>query len=170
MQKHSHSLVVEATPEEAWSVLHPAPPPPDANGRRLLVHGDVSIDVLQTGDENGQGLVRVCTFRVPKWLMSGGRGRSFETIVESRPYETVRYMAVGRPLWSKAEGAHHFEDLGDGRTRITFEESYEAFNPWMSRFLEARVHAFISADNQRLIKMALDQGIPYLRKRRASPA
>jgi hypothetical protein len=167
VQSHSHSLVVDATPEEVWSVLHPAPPKPNADGRRILVHGDVSIEVLHAGDEAGQGLVRTVTFRVPKWLLTGGRARSFETIVESRPHETVRYMAVGRPLWSYAEGAHHLEDLGEGRTRITFEETYQAYNPWMSRLLEKRVHAFISADNQRLIKMALDQGIPYLRSRRS---
>ena len=166
MQKHSHSLIVEGTPEEAWSVLHPPPPKVGPDGRRLLVHGDVSIEVLEAGDETGKGLVRTCTFRVPKWLLSGGKARSFETIVEARPYETVRYWAVGKPLWSLAEGAHHFEDLGDGKTRITFEETYKAFHPWMAKLFEARVHAFISKDNQRLIKSALDQGIPYMRKRR----
>ena len=166
MQSHSHFLVVEATPEEAWSVLHPPPPKAGPDGRRLLVHGDVSIEVLEAGDEMGKGLVRTCTFRVPKWLLSGGHARSFETIVEARPYETVRYWAVGKPLWSLAEGAHHFEDLGDGKTKITFEETYKAFHPWMAKLFEARVHAFISKDNQRLIKSALDQGIPYMRKRR----
>ena len=167
MQSHSHSLVVEATPEEAWSVLHPPPPKPGADGRRVLVHGDVSIEVLHPGDDHGQGLVRTCTFRVPKWLLTGGKARSFETIVESRPYETVRYLAVGRPLWSQAEGAHHFADEGDGRTRITFEETYRVYNPWLARLFESRVHAFISADNQRLIRTALDQGIPYMRSRRS---
>lgn len=167
MQSHSHSLMVEATPEEAWSVLHPPPPKVGADGRRRLVHGDVSIEVLETGDETGKGLVRVCTFRVPKWLLTGGRATSFETIVEARPYQTVRYRAVGRPLWSLAEGAHHFEDAGDGRTRITFEETYRVFNPWLARLFEARVHAFISDNNQRLIRAALDQGIPYLRARRS---
>ncbi len=85
----------------------------------MIVHGDVSIEVLDPGDENGKGLVRTCTFRVPKWLLTGGRARSFETIVEARPFETVRYLAVGRPLWSLAEGAHHFEAVGEGRTRIS---------------------------------------------------
>ena len=134
---------------------------------RTIRHGAVTIEILHEGDEHGQGLVRTCTFEVPRWLLSKGVGRSFETIVEARPHDTVRYRAVGRPLWSLAEGSHHFEDLGDGRTRITFEETYQVFNPWLARLLEARVHAFISADNQRLIKTAIDQGIPYLRKRRA---
>lgn len=170
MQRHSHSLVLEATPEEAWSVLHPPPMKPGPDGRRVMVHGDVSIEVLDPGDETGKGLVRTCTFRVPKWLLTGGKARSFEVIVEARPYETVRYMAVGRPLWSQAEGAHHFEDLGDGRTKVTFEETYKAYNPWMARLLEARVHAFISHDNQKLIKAAFDMGLPYLRQQRARQA
>lgn len=41
------------------------------------------------------------------------------------------------------------------------------FNPWLARLLEARVHAFISADNHQLIRSALDRGIPRLRARRA---
>ncbi len=167
MQHHRHTLDIEATPEEAWTVLHPPPPRRNADGRRLLVHGDVSIEVLHEGDEHGKGLVRTCTFRVPKWLLSGGVGRSWETIVVSRPYEEVRYIAVGKPLWSKAEGVHLFEDIGGGQTRITFEESYEAFNRVSSRLLEKQVHQFISRDNQRLIRQALDQGISRLRKKRA---
>ncbi|HWE53896.1 MAG TPA: SRPBCC family protein [Acidimicrobiales bacterium] len=167
MQRHSHSLIVDGTPEEAWSVIHPPPPRVRADGRRVLEHGDICIEVLEPGDAAGQGLVRTVTFRVPKWLLTNGKARSFETIVEARPHEYVRYRAVGRPLWSLAEGSHRFEDLGDGRTRITFEETYQVFNPWLARLLEARVHAFISADNQRLIRSALDQGIPHLRARRA---
>ena len=167
MQHHRHTLEIDATPEEAWAVLHPPPPRRNADGRRLLVHGDVSIEVLHDGDDHGQGLVRTCTFQVPKWLLTGGVGRSWETIVESRPYEEVRYMAVGRPLWSKAEGAHLFEEIGSGRTRITFEESYEAFNRVSGRLLEKRVHEFISRDNEQLIRQALDRGISRLRKKRA---
>lgn len=119
------------------------------------MHGAVSIEVLHVGDESGEGLVRTCTFEVPKWLMSGGVGRSFETIVEARPFELVRYMAVGRPLWSLAVGTHRFEDLGDNRTRVSFEETYEAFNPWAARLFEARVHRFISGNNQTMIAAAL---------------
>lgn len=119
------------------------------------MHGAVSIEILHEGDENGEGLVRTCTFEVPKWLLSKGVGRSFETIVEARPYEVVRYLAVGKPLWSMAKGTHLFEDLGNGRTKVTFEETYEAFNPLAARWLEARVHRFISDNNQKMIAGAL---------------
>jgi hypothetical protein len=155
VQRHSHSVEIDGTPERAWSILHPPPPPKNADGRRLIVHGPVSIEILHEGDENGQGLVRTCTFEVPKWLLSNGVGRSFETIIEARPYEVVRYLAVGRPLWSMAKGTHLFEDLGDNRTRVSFEETYEAFNPISARLFEARVHKFISDNNQQMIAGAL---------------
>ena len=168
VQLHHHHIDIDATPEEAWSILHPRPPKPGADGRRVIVHGEVTIEILDPGDENGKGLVRATEFRVPKWLLTNGVGRSWEVIVDSRPHEVVRYLAVGKPLWSRAMGTHTFEDLGGGRTRVGFEESYQAFNPVAGRLLEARVHAFISRDNQRLIKQAFDQGLPRLRASRAA--
>lgn len=155
MQVHSHSVEIDGPPERAWAILHPPPPPPNADGRRLIAHGTVSIEVLHEGDANGEGLVRTCTFAVPKWLLSKGVGRSFETIVEARPFEVVRYLAVGKPLWSMAKGTHLFEDIGNGRTRVSFEETYEAFNPIAARLFEERVHRFISDNNQKMIGAAL---------------
>src|ERR1700722_7645164 len=108
MQRHTHSLEIEATPEEAWSILHPKAPRPTADRRRILVHGPVTIEVLDPGDERGKGLVRATKFRVPRWLLTNGVGQSWEIIVEAHPYETVRYLAMGKPLWSRAEGTHTF--------------------------------------------------------------
>ena len=70
-----------------------------------------------------------------------------------------KYDAVGKPLWSIAEGRTRLEDLGDGRTRIHFSETYHAFNPVMRALLERRVHRFISKDNDRLITTAINDGI-----------
>jgi hypothetical protein len=55
------------------------------------------------------------------------------------------------------------EDLGDGRTRVHFRETYEAFNPLMRLLLEKRVHDFISKDNDKLIEAMV---VHSLRKRR----
>ena len=65
---------------------------------RVIEHGDVRIEILTEGDEHGQGLVRTCTFPVPKYLLSGGVGRSWECVTEVRPNEYSRYEAVGKPL------------------------------------------------------------------------
>src|SRR4029450_14161446 len=99
----------------------PAPPPPLPQG--VIEHGDVRIEIVHPGDADGLGLVRHCTFRVPRYLLSGGKGRSWEVVTESRPGEWARYEAVGKPLWSRAGGWHRIQPAGPGRTRITFGEA-----------------------------------------------
>lgn len=170
MQAHEFSFEIEATPDEVWRALHPRLPPMPPGERQVIEHGDVRIEIVHPGDSDGVGLVRQCWFRVPKYLLSGGVGRSWEVITDSRPNEFSRYEAVGKPLWSQATGWHRLEDLGDGRTRVTFGETYEAFNPIARRLLEARVHRFISKDNDGLIRAAVEQGVAARRARAASRA
>jgi hypothetical protein len=79
-----------------------------------------------------------------------------------------KYDAVGKPLWSIAEGRTRLEDLGDGRTRIHFTETYHAYNPVLRALLERRVHRFISKDNDRLITTAINGGIRRLRAAQGS--
>lgn len=160
MREHRFSFEVEATPEEVWKALHPR------LDRGVIEHGDVRIEIVHPGDEHGLGLVRHCTFRVPRYLLSGGVGRSWEVVTESVPHERSRYEAVGKPLWSKASGWHRLDDLGGGRTRVTFGETYEAFHPVSRRLLEARVHRFISRDNDVLIRQAVEQGVARRRAAR----
>lgn len=167
MQEHGFTFDIEATPAEVWKALHPRLAPAGAGERQVIEHGDVRIEIVHPGDADGLGLVRHCTFRVPRYLLSGGVGRSWEVITDSRPNEFSRYEAVGKPLWSKATGWHRLEELADGRTRVTFGETYEAFNPLARRFLEARVHRFISKDNDVLIRRAVEQGVAARRARSA---
>jgi hypothetical protein len=165
MREHRFSFEVDATPEEVWRALHPRPRPAPPGEHRVIEHGDVHIEIISEGDENGQGLVRTCTFPVPKYLLSGGRGRSFECVTEVQPNEYSRYEAVGKPLWSKASGWHRLESIADGRTRVEFGETYHAFNTVLRALFERRVHDFISKDNDRVIKSAVEQGVARLRNR-----
>lgn len=167
MQRHEFSFEVDASRDEVWATLHPRPRPSGRQGdqRRVLVHGDVRIEIINEGDEKGEGLVRTCTFRVPKRLLSGGRGRSWECVTEVRPPEFSRYEAVGKPLWSEASGWHRLEDLGDGRTRVEFGETYHALNPVLRLLLERPVHRFISRDNDRLVRTAVESGVARRRER-----
>jgi hypothetical protein len=167
MQEHGFSFDVEATPEEVWRALHPRLPAPPPGERLVIAHGSVRIEIVHPGDEAGLGLVRQCWFRVPRYLLSGGVGRSWEVVTESRPGEYSRYEAVGKPLWSAASGWHRLTELGRGRTRVDFGETYEAFNPIARRLLEARVHRFISADNDVLIRRAVEEGVARRRERSA---
>jgi hypothetical protein len=159
MQEHHFFVDIAATPDELWDLFWLR--------RALTQNGDVTIEILHRGDETGEGLVRHCTFRVPRYLLSGGRGQSWEWLTEVRPKVSWKYNAVGKPLWSEAEGRTRLEDLGDGRTRVHFSETYRAFNPIMRVLLEKRVHDFISKDNDRLIHDSLTAGVAMMRQARA---
>ena len=116
MQEHRYEIELDATPEEVWEVFWyrgPDKPKPAL----------VTIEILHPGDETGEGLVRHCTFPVPKVLGSGGVGKSWEWVTHVKPYQSWKYDAIGKPLWSRAEGHIFLDDLGDGRTRVRFIES-----------------------------------------------
>ena len=82
-------------------------------------------------------------------MLSGGVAHSWEVVTEARRDEYARYEAVGKPLWSKAEGWHTLEPTDDGvGTKLTFVETYHAYNPVMRALFEARVHRFISRNNE----------------------
>lgn len=162
MQDHRFSVDVEGSPEEVWRLFWLREP-------RKRAHGDVTIEILHPGNEVGEGLVRHCHFRVPRYLMSGGVGVSWEWLTEVKPYESWKYDAVGKPLWSRAEGRTRLEDLGAGRTRVHFRETYHAFNPILRLLLERRVHDFISKDNDKQIQAALNEGLRHLRGTGAAP-
>ena len=103
LQEHVLELIVDAEVPAVWQGLHPRRPAGTELPWRIEFPGG-TIEVLTDGDEAGQGLARLCTFRVPRYLLSGGRATSFESIVEARVNEISRYSAVGKPLWSRAEG------------------------------------------------------------------
>jgi len=167
VQEHRYSFEIDASPEEIWSVMHTRPDHPDGfvgMGEfgpfvRKIEHGPVTIEILHEGDEHGQGLVRHCFFRVPKYLLSGGMAQSWEHVTEVVPNVSAKYYAVGKPLFSRAEGEHRLERLPDGRTLVHFMERYHVFNPIMRLLLEQRVHHFISKDNDKLVKAGIERGL-----------
>ena len=162
MQEHTFSVDLDAPREEVWEMFWyrapDRPQPRDVNTR---------IEILHPGDEVGEGLIRHCHFPVPRYLFSGGVGRSWEWLTEVKPFESWRYDAIGKPLWSRATGWVRLEDLGDGRTRVHFRETYEAFNPLLRALLERRVHRFISRDNDRVMKAAIERGVQAMRRARS---
>jgi hypothetical protein len=159
VQEHTYAVDVEGTPEEVWRVFW-------AHRSGSRTHGDVTIEVLHPGDTTGEGLVRHCRFPVPRWLLSGGQGVSWEWLTEVNRPDSWRYDAVGKPLWSKASGWTRLEDLGDGCTRVHFRETYHAFNPLLRVLLERRVHRAISRSNDATLAASISTGVRMLRDRR----
>jgi len=163
MQRHVLTFEVDATQKELWDLFW-------ASQRQNLDHEGVKIEVLHSGDELGNGLVRHCWFRVPKYLLSGGVAQSWEWLTKVTPNESWRYDAVGKPLWSRAQGWTRLEDAGSGRTKLTFEETYHVFNPVMRFLLERRVHRFISRDNDKRIREGIGLGAEAIRAMRTQQA
>lgn len=153
---HSCTVVfaVAAPPRKVWRVLHP-PAPIGATLPRIIEYPAGSIEILNEGDDAGQGLVRTCVFDVPRYLLSGGKARSWETVTEARVAEISRYVSISKPLWSRAEGYHRLDEQPDGTTLLTFHETYYAYNPVLRALLEGRVHTKISADNASTYEHAL---------------
>lgn len=158
MQHHEYSIEIDAPVAEVWDVFwdrerpRAEPPrrrwwPPRSRSFHAVIH------ILHPGDAIGEGLVRHCWFPVPWWLGTGGVGESWEWLTEVRPHESWRYDAVGKPLWSQAEGHTRLEPIGDERTRLHFRETYHAFNPVSRALLERRVHESISRDNDEMIAL-----------------
>ena len=155
MQEHTHHLDVDGTPEEVWALFWYRGPRPSS--------GPVTIEILHPGDETGEGLVRHCTFPVPRYLGSRGVAHSWELLTEVAKPVSWRYDAIGKPLWSRATGRTRLEDLGDCRTRIHFVETYHAFNPLMRALFERRVHRFISRNNEAIMGTAINGGLRRMR-------
>lgn len=159
MQDHRFDFVVDAPPEDVREVLW-------RQMRRDVSTDTVRIEILHPGDEIGNGLVRHCWFAVPRYLLSGGRGQSWEWLTEVTE-RSWRYDAVGRPPWSQATGWTELEDAGPGRTRLRFRETYEVQQPVLRALLERRVHDFVSRDNDRLLEASVQAMLARLRERRS---
>jgi hypothetical protein len=144
--RHEVTFEVTAPHYKVWRMFHPKTPE-GATVPRTFSHPNGTITILKDGNDDGEGLVRIATFPVPKWLLSGGVAESFEVVVEARKNEYARYEAVGKPLWSKTSGWHTLEAVDDNTTRLTFVEIYEVKNALLRRLFEKRVHDFISRDN-----------------------
>lgn len=162
MQRHEVSFIVDAPPHRVWKLFHPPVPAGTPTPRHIDYPGG-SMDVLFDGDEAGKGLVRNCEFPIPKYLFSGGVARSWEVIIDAKVNEYSHYRGVGKPLWSKAEGWHKLTPLADGRTQLTFVETYDVVNPILRRLFEKRVHRFISRDNNTLYEKLLGYLGPVIR-------
>ena len=163
MQDHKFDFVVDGTPEEVWDLMWAK--------TRTGIHTDkVKIEIYHPGDEEGNGLVRHCYFPVPKYLLSRGVAQSWEWITEAKRPISWRYDAIGKPLWSRASGWTRLEEVGQGKTKVYFRETYEVFNPVMRALFEKRVHDFISRDNDQLIESSLVASLRAFHEREAPPS
>ena len=162
MTTHDSNWIVDAPRDEVWALLHPQKEFDRSRTSyatpRLIQHGNVRIEVVFEGDENGESLIRQCWYAVP-WYV-GGKARSWEIVSEVRPPEYQRYdVMFCTPPHAKAAGWYRLEDTGDGRTRVHFHEEFRMESRWLAALIEARVHRFISKDNDTNLKGIIEDGL-----------
>ena len=163
MQKHQSSFVVEGSPAQVWNLWFGSIPAQRSSEPFVIERDSVQIEVLHPGDAVHDGLVRHCGYPVPRYLLSGGVAESWELVTEVVPNQSWRYQAITRPPFAVAEGRQWLEDLGDGRTRVHFCESYEITNGLLRPFLEGPVHRMISTNNDKVIERGIRMGMEALR-------
>lgn len=162
MQSYTVTFHVKAPARQVWLTLHP-PAPSNAPRPRLIEYPAGRMEILNEGDEAGEGLVRTCEFDVPRYLLSRGKARSWETVTEAKFGKLSRYVAISKPLWSRAEGYHELDEQSDGTTLLTFHETYHAYNRLLRLLFERRVHAKISSDNLSTYEHVLNYAGPTRR-------
>ena len=170
MIEYDSDWVVDAPREEIWAVLHPQKTfdrrTTTVANPRVIQHGATRVEVVNEGDENGQGLVRRCWFATPWYVPAVGR--SWEIVSEVRPPEYQRYdVLFCTPPHASARGWYRLEDIGEGRTRFHFHEDYEMEARWLAPLIERRVHLYFSKDNDRIMRGMIEDGV---RARRAAAA
>ena len=121
MQEHHYFVDIDAGVDELWQLFWARIPHTET--------GDVSIDILYPGNDIGDGLIRHCTFRVPRYLLTGGKGQSWEWLTEVTPKESWKYTAVGRPLLSQAEGFSGSRTSATGGPVSISPRRTTSFNP-----------------------------------------
>jgi hypothetical protein len=163
MQEHQSSFVVPASPAEVWGLWFGSIPTERSSEPFVIQLDNVRIEILHPGDAVHDGLVRHCCYPVPHYLLSGGIAESWELVTDVVPDQSYRYRAITKPPFAIAEGRQWLEDLGDGGTRVHFDERYEITNPLLRPLLERPVHRMISTNNDQIIERGIRMGLEALR-------
>ena len=103
----------------------------------------IAVEVLHAGDAAGNGLLRRVIYKLP----FGRRGSALELVTDVEPARGYTYTMLSRSPGSDQTGRLRLEPLGDGSTRLHFEERYHlARVPW--KWFEGSIYRFINRQNE----------------------
>ena len=155
MRSYTVRFHIDAPPRKVWRVLHP-PVPPNSPRPRVLKWPTGSMEILNEGDEAGEGLgahLRLRGAQVPAVgrqgtvVGDGDRGEAEQAVALRRGGQAV---VVSRRGLSRTRGtARRLRRFSRSTRRIY------AYNPVLRFLLERPVHAKISRDNLETYEHAL---------------
>ena len=110
-----------------------------------------SVEILEPGDEKGNGLLRRVVFPMP----FGRKGEALERVTEVVPEGGYTYTMLSKEPGNDQTGKLHLEALGPGKSRLHFEERYHLTKaPW--KWFEGPIYRFINKKNEESMR-ALSQ-------------
>ena len=110
-----------------------------------------SVEILEPGDANGNGLLRRVVFPMP----FGRKGEAFERVTEVVPEGGYTYTMLSKEPGNDQTGKLRLEALGPGKSRLHFEERYHLTKaPW--KWFEGPIYRFINKKNEESMR-ALSQ-------------
>ena len=110
-----------------------------------------SVEILEPGDANGNGLLRRVVFPMP----FGRKGEAFERVTEVVPEGGYTYTMLSKEPGNDQTGKLRLEALGPGKSRLHFEERYHLTKaPW--KWFEGAIYRFINKKNEESMR-ALSQ-------------
>ena len=156
---------LNAPPAEVWEVFwYRGPDRPQA---KIGTHRDPAS--RRRGRRGPRAALHVPGAEVPPARVASGQ--SWEWLTEVKPLESWRYDAIGKPLWSRADGPHpargprrrpHARPLPARSTRLQPVDA-------PARARAATCTSSISRDNDTILA-ALEGGLAWHRKRREREA
>jgi len=145
MREHRYSLDLPHSAARIWALMRDnalcfsVAPSHD----RWSEYAPMVLDtrVLEPGDANGNGMVRLLVFK----KLFGQRGTAREIVTDVEPGRGYTFH-MGREI-----GTVRLEPLGPGRTRVHFYEQFHIRQrPW--KWFEGIIYRYINRQNERSLQ------------------
>ena len=111
----------------------------------------IDVQVVEPGDERGNGLLRHVHYQLPL----GRRGMARERVTDVEPERGYTYTMLSDEPGNDQTGRVRLEPLGPNRTRLHFEERYH-LTSWPWRWFEAPIYRFINRKNEQSMRRLSD--------------
>ena len=139
MKEYGYSIDLPHSADRIWTLMQDYDKWPEF--AKPMVTG---IEIVNKGDENGNGLVRRVNYKLPL----GFKGTSIETISDLEPGVGYTYTSLKGTI-----GKIKLETIGENNTRLHFEEQLKLKPPFS--WFEGRIQKFMEKYNRKtMLNMA----------------
>ena len=145
MREHRYSVELPHSPARLWALMQ------DYDRWAVYAPMVIRVDVLHTGDERGNGLLRRVIYKLP----FGRQGSALELVTEVEPERGYKYSMISREPGNDQTGHLRLDPIGPNRTRLHFEERYQLTSaPW--KWFEGPIYRFINKKNEESMRRLSD--------------